>query len=159
MKFYSPLFLNQIRDGSPDAVAWIRGNAEHPKLNGIIRFFAVTIGGVLVNAELFGLPGEESGVSHFFGMHIHEVGDCTLPFDQTGAHYNPAGAPHPEHAGDMPPIMSSDGYAWLAFYDDRINVNEIIGRSIIIHGSRDDFTTQPSGDAGEKIGCGVIERA
>ena len=89
-------------------------------------------------------------------MHIHEKGDCTMPFDRTGGHYNPAGEPHPDHAGDMIPLMGNQGYAWLAFYDKRFTIPEIMGRSVIIHRMPDDFKTQPSGDSGEKIGCGVI---
>lgn len=164
MNCYTPLFADKLKEDSPDAIAWIRGNADHPELNGIIRFFSVSMGGVLVNVEIFGLPDEEeqtiendSVVSNFYAMHIHETGDCTGAFENTGMHYNPKGVAHPEHAGDMPPLISNDGYAWLAFYDDRISVEEILGRSVIIHGGRDDFTTQPSGDAGTKIGCGVIE--
>ena len=164
MNCYTPLFVDRIKKGSPEAFAWIRGNADHPELNGIIRFFSVSIGGVLVNAEIFGLPDEaeqeaenDSVVSHFYAMHIHEIGDCTGAFEKTGMHYNPKGEAHPYHAGDMLPLLSNDGYAWLAFYDDRISIEEILGKAVIIHGSRDDFTTQPSGDAGTKIGCGVIE--
>ena len=166
MKCYSPLFLETLYEASPDAVAWMRGNADHPELNGRIRFFAAPVGGVLVEAEIFGLPDDEKAgaehggaASHFYAMHIHEVGDCSGQFDRTGAHYHSEGQLHPEHAGDMPVLLGNDGYAWLAFYDDRISISDIIGRSVIIHGNRDDFTTQPSGDAGEKIGCGVIEAA
>lgn len=94
--------------------------------------------------------------SNFYGMHIHEFGDCTPPFDKTGGHYNPYNTEHPEHAGDMPPLMSNNGYAWMSFFDGRFTIEEIIGKSVIIHHMRDNFTTQPSGDSGEKIACGVI---
>ena len=57
---------------------------------------------------------------------------------------------------DMLPLMGNQGYAWLSFYDKRFTIPEIIGKSVIIHEKRDDFASQPSGDAGEKIGCGVI---
>jgi Cu-Zn family superoxide dismutase len=89
-------------------------------------------------------------------MHIHETGNCALPFDQTGNHYNPAGLPHPKHAGDLLPLLGNEGYAYSVFYTDRFELPEIIGRSLIIHSAPDDFTTQPSGNSGVKIGCGVI---
>ena len=54
-------------------------------------------------------------------------------------------------------MLSNHGYAWMAFWDARILLREIIGRSVVIHSQRDDFQTQPAGDAGEKIGCGVIQ--
>ena len=103
--------------------------------------------------EVFQLP-DNSG---FFGMHIHESGDCTPPFDNTGLHYNPTNQNHPGHAGDLPPLLASNGYAWTAFYDGRLTIPDIIGRSLVIHGMRDDFTTQPAGGSGKKIACGVIE--
>ena len=89
-------------------------------------------------------------------MHIHEFGNCTPPFDKTGNHYNPGGSMHPYHAGDMLPLLGNNGYAWLTFYDERIRIKDIVGKSVVIHGMRDDFTSQPAGDSGEKIGCGVI---
>ena len=63
---------------------------------------------------------------------------------------------HPHHAGDLPPLMSVDGYAWSAFYDDVLELYNIVGRAVIIHRNPDDFTTQPSGNAGEMMACGVI---
>jgi len=168
MKNNSQTFINLMGKGRPAAAAWIRGNASHPNLGGIVRFYAVSSVGILVNAEIFGLPDNERAfmsnavnarpLSYFYGMHIHQFGDCRPPFDQTGTHYNPDGTPHPEHAGDMPPLLSSNGYAWLAFYDARLSIDEIVDKSIIIHAGRDDFTSQPAGDAGDKIGCGVIKR-
>ncbi len=79
-----------------------------------------------------------------------------MPFDKTGNHYNPTKEPHPDHAGDLIPLMGNQGYAWLAFYDKRFQISEIMGRSVVIHTMPDDFKSQPSGDAGGKIGCGVI---
>lgn len=151
------IFTDILRNGRPKALAWIRGNAQNPQLSGIVKFFATPYAGVLVEAEIFGLPnGREQASSDFYALHIHEAGDCTMPFDKTGDHYNPTGEPHPGHAGDLMPLMGNQGYAWTAFYDKRFGIPEITGRSVIIHSRPDDFTTQPSGGAGEKIGCGVI---
>lgn len=136
----------------PDAEASINGNAVHPELFGKVYFTQTPSGGVIVTAEVLGLP-QGTG---FLGMHIHEVGDCTIPFDKTGNHYNPMAKHHPLHAGDLPPLLNNNGYAYSSFYDERFTIKDVIGKSIIIHSQRDDFKTQPSGDSGEKIGCGVI---
>lgn len=138
-------------------MAWISGNDTHPSLSGLVRFYNTPFGGVLIDAEIFGLPNQNTeGSSDFYAMHIHEFGDCTIPFDKTGDHYNPTHEQHPEHAGDLLPLLGNSGYAWLSFYNKRFSIADILGRSVIIHAKRDDFTTQPSGNAGEKIGCGVI---
>lgn len=141
----------------PDAVAVIRGNADHPLLYGTAGFYSAPTGGLFLQVEVFHLPDQDlPGSSGFFGMHIHEYGDCTLPFDKTGNHYNPSNQEHPNHAGDLPPLLSSGGYAWMSFYDGRLTISDVVGKSLVIHGMRDDFTGQPSGDSGMKIGCGVI---
>ena len=159
MKDVTPgmIFTDILRNGNPDASAWLRGNAQNPQLSGVVKFYSTPYAGVLIEAEIFGLPNiAVQHSSDFYAMHIHEKGDCTMPFDNTGAHYNPAKEEHPQHAGDMIPLMGNQGYAWLAFYDKRFAISEILGRSVIIHRMPDDFTTQPSGNSGEKIGCGVI---
>ena len=58
---------------------------------------------------------------------------------------------HPMHAGDLPPLPSSGGYAWLAYYNANLELYDIVGRSVIVHRNSDDFRSQPSGDAGEKM--------
>lgn len=154
------LFGETLRRGVPEAAAWIKGNEDYPQLSGTVRFFETPYGGCLVEAEIFGLPNIATvGSSNFYGMHIHENGDCTQPFDRTGSHYAKEPAPHPLHTGDMPPLMGNQGYAWLAFYDKRFLISDIIGRSVVIHAMADDFMTQPAGNSGAKIGCGVIRAA
>ena len=112
----------------------------------------------MVEAEIFGLPNSNlPGSSSFYAMHIHDSGDCSDHFSHTGLHYNPQNALHPDHAGDMPPLLGNQGYAFSVFYDKRYTIQEIIGRSVIIHEKPDDFTSQPAGNAGDKIACGTIE--
>lgn len=150
-------FIHLLEKKRPQAVAWVRGNEANPQLSGLIKFYATPHGGVLVEAEIFGLPNVEERFSpEFYAMHIHEKGDCSTDFTKTGNHYNPTNQPHPDHVGDLLPLMGNQGYAWLSFYDKRFTIQEIIGRSVIIHGGSDDFDSQPSGNAGEKIACGVI---
>lgn len=141
----------------PQAFAFVKGNHTHPTLEGSVRFYAAPFGGVLIQGEFFGLPVTMQS-KQFFGFHIHEYGDCSDDFANTGSHYNPAATAHPTHAGDLPPLLATDGYAWTAFYDGVLTIDTLLGRSIVIHSMRDDFTTQPSGDSGDKIGCGVISR-
>lgn len=140
----------------PSAVAQIRGGQGAPELSGTVKFYQKRRG-VLVVANLSCLPQNSSG---FFAFHIHEGGACSGEgFSDTGSHYNPKEAPHPSHAGDLPPLLRCDGGAYLAVTTDRFSVREILGRTVVIHSNPDDFRTQPAGNAGEKIACGVIRRA
>ncbi len=151
------LFLTLLSSDRPDAVAILHGNAEHSALNGIVKFFALPEAGTLIAVEVSDLPdGEAEDSPVFFAFHIHETGDCSNNFENTGNHYNPDNTPHPEHAGDLLPLFSNDGYVWMVFYDSFLNIPMILNRSVIIHSSPDDFTTQPSGNSGSKIACGVI---
>lgn len=173
MENFTPnyIFTTILGQSKPAASAWVKGNDTHPLLSGLVCFYHTPYGGVLINAEIYGLPDKNDTASAhiddktsanntvfsgFYGMHIHEFGDCTQPFDKTGNHYNPSNFAHPAHAGDLLPLLSNNGYAWIAFYDRRFRINDILGRSVVIHNMRDDFTSQPAGNSGEKIGCGVI---
>lgn len=152
-------FLSLLNQNRPDAAAVLHGNAEYPDISGIVQFYALPESGILIAAEISGLPEDESESPAFFALHIHENGDCSGNFENTGSHYNPEHVPHPEHAGDLPPLLSNNGYAWMIFYDDYLTVPMILNRSLIIHRDPDDFTSQPSGNAGEKIACGVIKES
>lgn len=152
------VFTELLLRDQPDAAAWIKGNAQNPDLNGMVRFYYTTYSGILIEAQIFGLPdGNLPGSGSFYAMHIHEFGDCSGAFDHTGMHYNPKGTMHPDHAGDMLPLLGNQGYAFSVFYDKRFSIEEIIGKAVIIHEKPDDFTSQPSGNSGAKIGCGEIK--
>ena len=75
-----------------------------------------------------------------------------------GTHFNPNNCKHPHHVGDLEPLFENKGYAYYSFITNRFTINEIIGRSVIIHDNPDDFTTQPSGNSGNKIACGMIKK-
>lgn len=142
--------------GRPNAIAHISGGRVAPELRGAVRLYQ-TNHGVLVCADICCLPKTPTGV---FEFHIHTGEQCTGEnFADTLGHYNPADVPHPEHAGDMPPLFSCGGRAYLCFLTDRFALCQVIGKTVVIHDRRDDFTTQPAGNSGEKIACGVIERA
>ena len=124
--------------------------------------FATTDGGVRVVAELEGL---DAGMH---GFHIHENGDCSAPdASSAGGHFNPTGAEHgaPDdavrHVGDLGNIEAgADGMASYDRTDSVITLsgaNSIVGKAVVVHAGADDFETQPTGDAGGRLACGVIE--
>jgi superoxide dismutase, Cu-Zn family len=119
---------------------------------------------VLVNAQ--GLkPNEEHG------FHIHEAGDCSSGDGMSAkGHFNPAGKPHgnpasgEHHAGDLPALKADkDGRAKLDVMLEGVTLapgpNSIVGRGLIIHADPDDYKTQPTGNSGARIACGVIKAA
>ena len=144
----------------PSAIARIRGSNQHPNLCGMVRFYQ-TDQGVLLAAHISGLPEPEGPCRHpVFAFHIHTGACCTGngsdSFADVGGHFNPDNCPHPQHAGDLPPLFGSGGHAFSVFLTDRFCVKDVIGRTVIIHGGPDDFTSQPAGNAGPKIACGEI---
>ena len=152
--------INAILRGLPDAVATVSGSSAYPDISGSVKFYQ-TARGVLTLAEILNLPvSEEKCGNDIFAFHLHSGASCTGnaedEFADAGTHYNPTECPHPYHAGDMPPLFSADGTAFLAFLSDRFTADEIVGKTVIIHDMPDDFTTQPSGNAGNKIACGEI---
>lgn len=144
----------------PDAHAYVMGSPAYSSINGTVHFYE-TPSGVLVAAHIHGLPKGSARCSpNVFGFHIHEFGLCSgtadNPFKNVGGHYNPQNCPHPAHAGDLPPLFGNNGDAFMTVLTDRFTVSEILGRSVIIHASPDDFTTQPSGNSGVMMACGQI---
>jgi Cu-Zn family superoxide dismutase len=103
------------------------------------------------------------------GLHIHEKGDCSDPEAKSaGAHFNPTSMPHAgpmekeHHAGDLGNIeIKADGTGDLELTSSMLTVkpgpNSVVGRSVIFHEKKDDLKTQPTGDAGGRLGCGVIQ--
>ncbi|WP_116087539.1 superoxide dismutase family protein [Tropicimonas sp. IMCC34011] len=104
------------------------------------------------------------------GVHFHETGDCSAEdFGSAGGHIagdaehgvRSAGGPHP---GDMPNVtVQSDGIVNVEYFNERLDVMEHLmdddGAAFIVHSGPDDYVSQPSGDAGDRIACGVIETA
>jgi len=120
---------------------------------------------VAVDARVAGLtPGNH-------GFHIHEKGDCSSGDGMSaGGHFNPLGKPHgnpavpDHHAGDMPMLVAdASGNATLVVELDVMTVGggetDIVGRGLIVHKDPDDFTTQPTGNAGGRVACAVITRS
>lgn len=154
--------LCPVLRGRPQAAASIAGSESCPGLSGTVRFYQ-TGEGVIVLAEISGLPRADPPCQErVFGFHIHQGTDCAGnmedPFADAMSHYDPQGCEHPYHAGDLPPLFGNDGYALSLFLTRRFTVDEVMGRTVIIHDRPDDFTSQPSGNSGTKIACGVIRR-
>ena len=98
-------FLDSLTNDRPKAMAWVADNKNNPQTSGLVKFYQPSNGGVLVEAEFFGLPDSDSSInSNFFAMHIHNFPDCGFDFANVGTHYNPDNLPHPFHAGDLPPL-------------------------------------------------------
>lgn len=151
--------MQQSKNQTHCAIANIYGSSAFPELCGTVSFRQVS-SGVIVTAELFHLPYDHVTGDGIFAFHIHEGIRCSGteadPFADAGGHLNPDAQEHPYHAGDMPPLFGNHGYAYMSVFTDRFTVEEIIGHVVIIHQHIDDFTTQPSGNAGAKIACGKI---
>jgi superoxide dismutase, Cu-Zn family len=129
--------------------------------------FIEVSGGVRVVLEARGLPVGEKAV------HLHEVGTCDPPeFTSAGAHFNPLHRQHgllnPEgpHAGDLPNITVADnGTGRLESFTDRVTLGagttslfDTDGTAMVIHAGPDDFTTDPAGNSGPRIVCGVVTK-
>ncbi|MBU5335212.1 superoxide dismutase family protein [Intestinibacter bartlettii] len=146
----------------PTAYARIRGGKIAPCIDGNVFFYQLE-GGVYIKAYITGIPDTDQNgdITRFHGFHIHEKGDCKVgteadPFPNTGGHFNPSESEHPFHAGDLPPILASDGIGILSVYTSYFTVADIINKSVVLHENNDDFTTQPAGNSGAKIACGKI---
>ena len=152
--------FSMYNPSKPNAYAQIKGGPLAPCIKGTIYLYQLE-DGVYVKAYITGIPNTNNKTSSFHGFHIHEIGDCTVgnkndPFTNAKSHYNPANAEHPMHAGDLPPILSANGIGILSVFTNRFTVNEVIGKSFILHEKYDDFTSQPAGNAGSRWACGVI---
>lgn len=157
--------LTLMTGGQADEGDWAVA-VVHPtagqKAEGVV-WFMQSGDTVKVVADLSGLSPNSK-----HGFHIHEWGDCSDPAAKSaGGHYNPQGHPHAgpqadsHHAGDLGNVEAdAQGKAHLELTLHDVTIrggeNPIIGRSVILHAKADDLKTQPSGDAGDRVGCGVI---
>jgi len=136
----------------------------HPAKDGQVQgtlTFVRAAGGMKVTGRISGLG---AGIH---GFHIHEFGDCSAAdFSSAGGHYNPTGHQHAgpaesrRHMGDMGNIEAgADGTVSVDYTDTRLRfegTHGILGRGVIVHANPDDFKTQPTGNAGGRVACGVI---
>jgi Cu-Zn family superoxide dismutase len=153
-------------DGAGTGASATLEPTEGNRVAGTLRFAAVD-GGIRVTGEVSGLPG---GGQH--GFHVHENGDCSAPDGSSaGGHFNPASTAHgrvgqgEHHAGDSDNIVANgEGVATVdtllrgASLGDGA-ATDIVGKGVIVHADADDYTTQPTGNAGGRLACGVIAAA
>lgn len=125
--------------------------------------FTETPAGVQVSADFHDVAGDGN-----HGFHVHETGECSPPdFTSAGGHFNPENVDHacppttPRHAGDFGNVSISGGTGLLDLTTDLVTVapgdTSVVGKAVILHGGEDDCTSQPSGDAGARYACGVVE--
>lgn len=120
--------------------------------------------GVHLRGEIGGL-----GVNATHAIHIHEKGDCSAAdASSAGAHFNPSASPHgrvgsgAHHGGDMDNIVSNaDGVAMVDVHASGVTLgggaaNDVAGKAVVVHAAPDDYTSQPAGNAGARVACGVI---
>lgn len=141
------------------AIAVLHGT-EGNEVSGTVTFTQVEKG-IKIVADVSGLtPGQH-------GFHVHEYGDCSaLDATSAGGHYNPENKPHggpddaERHVGDLGNItVLEDSIGHYERIDNVISLNgthSIVGRAVIIHANEDDLTSQPTGNAGPRVACGVI---
>ena len=130
--------------------------------HGTVHFQQQNDGNVEVTADLTGLPPNST-----HGFHIHDKGACSNFGNDAGPHYNPTNAPHgapdaaSHHAGDFGNVTAdANGEVHTTFMTHSVSVggtNDVVGHAVILHGNPDDLTSQPAGNAGPRVACGVIE--
>jgi Cu-Zn family superoxide dismutase len=134
---------------------------------GTARLTETQPGVVAIHVEVSGLEVAEAGAH---GIHIHHTGQCTPDFQAAGGHFNPTNAQHGlensqgPHAGDLPVMeINAEGNGTYEATNDRITLGagehslfDDDGSALVIHAERDDQVTDPSGDSGDRIACGVI---
>lgn len=157
---------SQHRYVPSQSFAEIQGGPLAPNLHGYVLFTDVPHG-TEVFVEVSGLPPYRPAADGQqpvgpFGFHLHDKGACIIgdpqnPFTSAGEHWNPTNQPHGNHAGDFPVLFSNDGYARMNFFTNKFRATDVIGKTVIIHQNPDDYRSQPSGNAGKRLACGVIQ--
>jgi Cu-Zn family superoxide dismutase len=154
-----PLAQANVQGGESSRV-WGRVTFHQPEDRSSFSF--ASTGKTVVRVDINGLPANRK-----FGFHVHENGACTGDFTSAGGHFNPGGKPHgaqdsgERHAGDLPNLESNgEGVVVTVFTTDALTVapgpTSVVNRAVVIHQNPDDYKTQPAGNSGPRIACGVI---
>lgn len=130
------IFSDLLEDNEPQAMAWVKGGSGAPYLSGLVKFYEAPYGGVLIEAELFGLPNTGgAGSSELYDMNI----DTDIRGNES-----------------IPPLLSSQGYAWISFYGKHLTIPDILGGTVAVSRRADNPAGQSSGKKEEPVGSGVI---
>jgi superoxide dismutase, Cu-Zn family len=161
------VLLSACETMSPEAPQPLRATAELQPTKGNKTFGEATFEQTGANVRvLVNVQGLKPGSEH--GFHIHEVGDCSSGDGESAkGHFDPFAKPHghhasaERHAGDLPSITADkSGRGKLDVEVDQITLTpgaaSIIGRGVIVHADPDDYKSQPAGNAGARMACGVI---
>lgn len=152
---------NVAAEGIPTAHCDIHP-LKNSNITGAITLTEMPKGGVAISGTVMGLKANSS-----HGFHIHEYGDCSAPDGSSaGSHFHLSGTKHgpaeglARHLGDLGNLVASD--SGIATYNKTIQGislkggSSVIGRSLVVHAEVDDLKTDPSGNSGDRVGCGVI---
>lgn len=137
--------------------AIMHGGSKNPDINGMVTF-GRTERGVLITAEIYGLS--EKSESAVYPLCIHN-GSC-MSLDENGefckgeGYFNPDKLPPPMRSGDLPPLFACGGYAYMQVVTNRFSIEDIIGKSVIIHSPSKDVFPSEISDSPRKIACGII---
>ncbi|MCY1666843.1 superoxide dismutase family protein [Rhizobium sp. SL86] len=149
------------QENPPSSATFVDAKGEQ---SGTAELTTPAAGGVLIRMEISGLPA-----SQWVAVHVHETGECdaSTQHESAGGHFNPGSKSHGyqssdgPHAGDMPnQYVGADGVLRTEIHNPMISLDKnetgVIGRALMVHAKPDDYKSQPSGDAGQRLACGVI---
>ncbi len=162
----NPVVTDSSAEGKQIAFASLTLTADSSTNIGGAKFYQLPDGKIKMDLIIDMKSRADSNVA----VHFHEHGDCGNKGENTHGHWNPTNEKHGQwgsaayHSGDIGNIkLDANGHGTISVTTDRWSIDEkngknILGRGIIVHGGTDDYTTQPTGNSGPRVGCGIITK-